>query len=838
MIERTINHVISSSPSQVLPSLQSYLSPGATFSITRMSHLGERKDGERPPSDLSDNVTFQNASDEAAFLRQFAARIGVALRERQGDADHATSQLSIQECVHDLYQALVYDEPLLDHVPNLPVVASALARQLLDPKSHYAISNRLVNGIVYMCNKSSTAVKAEEDGKSPPTQFSPTASAMAKLAFACLVEVPLKCCTANGNLQDLQNFLGSYKGARIPLAATAVTKEKNDHDDDVKIQNLISSSRSQPPQQQSTLDKETSSCSDEANTATAQDQLYRLEDEVWAAESDPSDYDFTDGLGEQTDPDIHTRLFLQQHDPNFAQYPRPETDDEDWLDPEVLSKPDSQLSLVQARDSIQSLLQLASYTLLQPIFFRSESETTAITMTLTQLVLTLLQPNLDENDKMDLYSISDNAILAPLWIVRDAASYHVTNQKKNHDNMSKATSSRRHAKLASSYLQVLQTLLAVDQAHLQDLQRRSTRTKDTDLCVASVVGLSALSAWCTMMDDDLGNDILEMTIETLVDCMNDLAHVLERASDTDWYQERMSGSMVPFLEILSGIFHDHFDSRNSAIIGRSSSSVAQTLLHSGFLRQVLSQVHVCGENKTPPLQHPIYHALWGLCIAHSKIVGKYVFRHPRTTDLVRRFARTTMWSQNDGDNTGKSKCANDCVQCILWNAFGCTQCQDATGVLVLKSRGSSNPAPPLTQDECKEVCTKAWIQLCQLVEAVLQDSHINHKVSEGTVQEWNRLLTFARMPLLSTTVKGMLDSSLLDGIALALTNLPKESQVNTATDKSKAVDAAEDCKVHNDPNDTNKPSRQQQIISQTRKILKEYQLYFQGTVTIGSSKTD
>ena len=107
----------------------------------------------------------QNGDYDEAFLRRFAAQIGTALREREDDKDKQSSNIpSIEESIEDLYRSLVFDEPSIDHISNLPVVASALARQLLSSSSttsSYALSNRLLNGVIYLCNQNTTPVVAK-----------------------------------------------------------------------------------------------------------------------------------------------------------------------------------------------------------------------------------------------------------------------------------------------------------------------------------------------------------------------------------------------------------------------------------------------------------------------------------------------------------------------------------------------------------------------------------------------------------------------------------------------------------------------------------------------------
>ena len=101
------------------------------------------------------------------FLRKFAVEIAAALREKEDGQlqNQRQNQPSVDESVDELYRALVFDEPLVDRIPNLPVVASALSRQLATSTSSYAISNRLVNGILYLCNQHATTSAQQKSKK-------------------------------------------------------------------------------------------------------------------------------------------------------------------------------------------------------------------------------------------------------------------------------------------------------------------------------------------------------------------------------------------------------------------------------------------------------------------------------------------------------------------------------------------------------------------------------------------------------------------------------------------------------------------------------------------------
>jgi hypothetical protein len=185
--------------------------------------------------------------------------------------------------------------------------------------------------------------------------------------------------------------------------------------------------------------------------------------------------------------------------------------------------------------------------------------------------------------------------------------------------------------------------------------------------------------------------------------------------------------------------------------------------------------------------------------------------------------------------------AQDCVQDILWNIIGYSQCGENATInspkVVWKNNQSlglqKTAPPPLTKDECSEVSMKAWSHLCHLVHSTIEDVSAIDDTAERTIQQWSRLLVFVRHPSISNDFKVLADSSYLQNIATALADLPKDEEATATISVEKTEN--EDEKVRNEK--VGKQSRRQRIVSNARKVLKEYKLYYQGTFS-GSSKTD
>lgn len=763
----------------------------------------------------NDSSTSNN-DDNAAFLRQYAAEIARLLREQEESTATTHTPISTEESTMALYRALCFDEPLLDNVPNLTTAASALCRQLTSAESsRYAISNRLVNGIVYLCRQRSNITPKVPDPTTTTTDGatttststdanlnSTTAIALAKLAFCVLIQVPLECCqhVSSTNLPAMQRYLGSYKGVTTVLTPRTES-EMNEHKDSVN--------NDKTDQMVNQLVESLTSEAVLTETNGRGIETASLEEEVWAAESDPSDYDY--GEGDAMD--------------SLPQQSQIVNDDDDYslLDPMILSQADPHLTLDDARDAIGSLLQQANYMILAPIFQLSKKQVEDIISQLTQLLLLLLQPpqsillssHKDENHESSSSSPMQDAMLAPLWILRDAALHHPTQEF-----------------FTKSFLEVLQTLLAVDQAYLSDLQQRETSKQHSTppLCSASIVGLSALSSWCC----SAGISTL-LTSTAILDATNDLAHVMERAAQTG-YRQNLQHSITPIIEVLTGITFRNRTSTGSLL----GTMVPQTLLNSGLLRQllVLSLETDAAAATTPP--YYLDHALWGLCVVYPSVIGKYVSRYPGFPKVVRRYHRPDA-------STGTSR---DCVHSILWNCFAILHCQDVSQAeaprVVWKTKapaavvanGASAPVLPLTRDECREVCQKSWVHLCGLIQSSLDttSSESSPKQALEAVQDWERLLILVGIPSVVSTFQTLIDEhdTQLQAIRACLSQSANENNDSIEHDRNK------DEKLDDEDGDDRKKSSMsthQLAVATARKTLKQYTLFFQGNAR-SSSKTD
>lgn len=800
-----------------------------------------------------------NSTNSDAFIRQFASEIAQALRAQ----DETPRQSSLEESVPVLYRALCFDEPIIDEneIPNLSVVASALVRQLLSTSSPLAISNRLVNGIVYLSKQRSLPQDSTSKGKTSTSSSTPSqAVSLAKLAFCVLIQVPLECLQDFDNRDRVRQCLGSYHGTTAPIPPQIIPgSNPSEEETQERVERLAEALSSASIGAQNEKEDTKNSPPDNEETSSLQ--------EVWAAESDPSDYDY--GEGDTSDPM-----------PSTALPSGPEEDYEDWLDPTVLSRPPPVTSTAEdereaQRQAIGSLLQQASYTLFAPIFASttigtstSKSATNLLERSvdeLTQLLLLLLKPPQSVLlQSEETYEVTpskaalQDAILAPLWILRDAALHTASTS-------SRASSS---PSTMSLYLDVLQTLLAVDQAFEKDRKPHLTGKNPEGLCSASIVGLSALSSWCST-----ANISIPLTTTAVLDAMNDLAHVVERASSPSsggtgnggGYQTNVRHAVIPILEILTGVTY------NLCTPGfKASPMIAQTVLNSGFLRQVLllsllptaeasaaaAAAAISTVESTPsdagdsniPYYPQLNHAVWGLCVVYPKVIGKYVARYPGVPSFVRYCGGR---GRSGSSTTSPSVTSRDCVDSILWNCFGCFQCDDvsqqpqpAPRVVWKTKKATAATAPPLTKEECMEVGQKAWVQLCQTVREVVLQAHMAPHTALEVLQDLERLLVLVSgtpsvRPIFQslTTDDG---SSQLQSIRTALDQVlleMREDHHDLRNQDGKLQVTKPQEEEEEEDGKKASLSNPELVVATTRKLLKQYTLFFQGDGR-ASSKTD
>jgi hypothetical protein len=747
------------------------------------------------------------------FIRQNAAAIAAALREQDGLAEDedgdvngsndsggggssSTSRSSRTKngtsddtSAYDLYRALCFDEPLVENVDACLALSRKLKEQHCHTKSpnnnkddnnekRLALSNRFVNGLWQCCQRT----EASEP--------------FATLAYTVFVEIPLCCCQSDEDLDTIRRYLGSYKGTESIMAPEPQpTQHPLDEENETPS--------TQPISDISDPGVEPNSSTVDCDAPTTQKIV--MENEVWATESDPSDYDF--GQGTTTELDHKMSSLELDH-----------WMDEVILDPWKLSQPDPTLTYHQAQVALKSLLQFAKYNVLAPLF---EKKRSAMAQQLTQLVLMLLTAQSTgsgdtKNSSLTATRLLDNSVKAcgfgALWILRDAAL--------------------QRNSCVSSYLGVLQTLLAVDEALEQD-QGQEGRVvqphhhRNGRIASATVVGITSLASWCSQ---EMDSDMLRETQECIIAVINDLSHIMEKsllATTTEFSESAIANrnhlrnNMIPVLEVLAGIDWMGMKRGTNTSDMCSRPQVPQALLNSGFFRNLL--VLGLEENIPENLKYQCHHSLLFLCVASPTVLGKYAWRYPGMAAMIQLEPKTS---------TGM-------VHSILWNALGSSLSSSVgaslTSLTQLRKPGTKTTTttapkqqpPSLSMEYCQTKCQEMWKLFCSQMDVALQSlTSAPHAVTSRTVQDFERLAnSLVSCPFLCGLFVPLVDSQCLNDLRSVLATLP---MISVEKPDEGDVDV-----------EGEKPKRsvQTEIVARARKGLKTMALIFEGN-SKASSKTD
>jgi hypothetical protein len=684
------------------------------------------------------------------YIRQHAAAIAQALLDQDERPKNNNP-----DAAWDLYEALCFDNPMLDEssIQACPKLSRALLSQ------DYGLSNRFVHGVLTW--------QSQNDHP-----------AVATLTYNVLLRIPLECllllqqASTTIDLEKLQKYLGSYKDV-----------EREELNKDPELESQLKQELLQ--QQELEIQAMTSSSTqqkdiDEQEIIKVNDNKHDNNEEVWATELDPSDFDFGDGAAETN---IHHN----------------DLDNDYFLDPLQLSQPDPTLSNDAIKLAIASLLQQATYTTVAPMLMQNKSE--IVIQQLTQLVLLLLTmpATTDDSSTRSIDRELQNLGLTPLWILRDAAL--------------------QQSIYVDSYLEVLQTLLAVDVAHQEDHGGADDR-----LHSATIVGIQSLAAWCQMSRSSSSNTTNpKATLQCMVDCMNDLAHAMRKITDNPTHSQN---TLIPILESLSGIDEHGKHIYKSKHNNTMPSGLAQVLLSSGVLGLVLDLAL-----QETHLSQAFRWALFWLCQTRPTVVGRYAWRYPGVAHSMTTTAAGT---------------SSIPLTQIVWNALGATLMDPVpTSTTVVWKTKNSTTHPPPSLYACQEAVGLGFQTLCQ---SVVQDlvSATSKEASFGSpsLDELEILVhsLVSSSALCASTVPLIQGHAppLLEDIRQALANLPKPPETTIAeTTKSDSDDDDDDNDGHEEKK---RKSPRNLAASRTQKVLKQFTLLLQAATTFTSSnvtsKTD
>ena len=499
------------------------------------------------------------SQDDANFRQGYAKSLADALVERE-DAPK-------EGLLHNAYVALCHDDPRVESDQACRLLASAL----VSDDSPYRLSERLVEGIRQATGRTST----REVVSNPETEVDEdeeivwlpggvaTAAGYASIAVASFITIPLRCCQSS-DMAVVNKYLGSYRGPerrREELGEHMEAHEERSSDDQ-EVQNLAAG-----------LSAMTSQDSDGSESDRGKDD--NLIEEVWAAESDPSDYEYESSYNPQQ--------ALRELD----QWT-------DAFDPLTLSKPLPSKDWTELQQAVANLLSNLSYSKLSALS-KQQWKALNVSNLLSDLTLTLLlQP---ENDSTSLLNEELQQLgTQPLSVLRDRVA-------AQHD-------------VLGDYLTLIQTLIAVDAA--------GPMTSKSSLAPATMVGLGALSALCDATHHgqaEAPQRIRQCVLETC----EDLAHVMERAG---YSAVHVTWTLLPLLDRLTNV-------RPHGTLWESSpltNADAQLLLQSGMFRELIMLYTGSENEETARVQ--LLRSIQIMCVQSTSLLGKYAWRVPELAKLV------------------------------------------------------------------------------------------------------------------------------------------------------------------------------------------------------------
>ena len=494
-------------------------------------------------------------SDEVALFRSQAAALARALQE----ADEQQQAPRLENLAEETYRQLCFDDPVVTSRG-----CRALAESLVE-KSGLALSNRLVHGVDQLCQRHQGGHELQtsvEEGESLLTSpgVDEDTNGVSLLAWTIYGQIPLLVLMSD-HLEEATTLLGSFR--TTDTEATAV--EENEDKFIEAWEKRQNQQRQQQCQEEFSVEME-GRTSDKEGVSPQADEL----EEVWAAESDPSDYDFgsepapADRLAEL---EAWTKAFVVEP-MEFSQSP----DDTSWKDVAI---------------AVSSLLQRLLYSsCLADLAAEGSWKRYKIVDQLTQLTLALFLPSTLPPSLFGEYDDShwQQLALKPLHAFRDAVDEHTD-------------------LLLGDYCNLLVLLL---QANYHT--SRAPAVAET-IAPATLVGLSAMSSLCNLCLEpnrkatSLGRKHISAMRNTILCVVNDLARILENS------EVALSWTCLSLWQILA------FE---------LTTAQAQKLLQAGVYSQLMLswQRH----SSITSLRKAIQDSIFYLSCAAPTLLGKYAWR--------------------------------------------------------------------------------------------------------------------------------------------------------------------------------------------------------------------
>jgi hypothetical protein len=707
------------------------------------------------------------------FRESFAEALAKALRENEEKVEQQSKRrsggrgFSSDDGDDDLFVRSTFEQLHFDQPTGLTARGCRLLSQALASPDlpQFALSNRLLIGLEQAlnrhhvvqksdgihrstegnngsipatsttaqgaCTTSQDAIDSNAESTSNSTEASESllrplaadteenlAASLALLAWTAHGRIPLRILCYNAPPDAL---LGSYHepvtiSALVPTntqePAAALTEPVAELDNCRQVRDEDSSPESVPHP----------AAAHHLNGSSAQPPLggnYE-DDEVWAAESDASDYDY----GEANDLGGRSGEGL-----NAAMEPAP------WIFPPRPEEPRSPSEVAHALVSLLSKLSFRHLAALVPWPKTVDEE-------LSQLALALLLPRNHRHGSAILDCLEattwQHLALHPVHVMRDAATCHPKTR-------------------LPAYLQLLHAMI---QAH--EIQSPSSSAPNpsppaaTSVPPATWISLSLLSSLCSTTCNDFrkqlkpfatgrDGDVIQQVHSCVVDAMDSLVDIFDvifrsssgvpPANDDDHRLDDAEDECLPSL------FAPMF-SVLALPLPPSSRQVDsfQLLLNSGLFRQLLllwQDQHdslVKSYTKESDVARQIVlkanlewleSALLDLCMASPKLLGKYAWRFPGFAAAVTKADVQT----------------ESCI-CLEWNLAG-LHLSSATATNVVRWKASSSlstsqveAAPSLV--ECQVAARSLFRRRFQLIEAIVAQWKKQRSEEDASCTDSNR----------------------------------------------------------------------------------------------------
>lgn len=605
------------------------------------------------------------ATAEAQFRAQ-AAALAQALRQADETASVAPTS------PHDTYRQLCFDDPVVSAAACQALAKALLASNNNNKKNErLALSNRLVAGVAQLLQQTTSqndeAVTADTTMTSllnpPPAVPSTSSSAggYTLLAWTVYGHLPLMILLSD-HLAAASAWMGSFR---------APPKQVLSQDDDsVPLDNANVQEHAEALRKREQAEEaETSAVpkkdkNDDDNNNNTDEMDHDSLQEVWAAESDPSDYDYG------TEPSPNQRLAELEA----------WTDDAFCVDPTELSQPLSDTTWLHVAETVTFLLQQLKYSTALVGITMSTWKQCQISAKLTQCTLALLLPFTLQSTPL-LSQCPENhwqqLALQPLHAFRDAVEEHP-------------------AALLDDYLNLLVLLL---QAHHASSSSGAATTRPTKIAPATLVGLGALATLCNATLDKKDVARTELVRETMLRVADDLTTVLEMVDDDD---PVVPWTFLSLWHVLSTWQHGP----------GLTNAQAQVLLQSGLVRQWMmtwqeQKKRQSDNTKKSLLQTEMERSILHLVCAAPTTIGKYAWRFSQFAGHV------TTVSTTSGNHSWE--------HVVLWNLVGSRLADIAGsgGLVSLKKTGTTAARPAPTESKCRQQAVESFQTLCQGISQTL-----------------------------------------------------------------------------------------------------------------------